>query len=446
MTSTQHSTIAAPSGFAPPPPRRAITIRSSLDAADVAERCGDEGYSYYFVAEAFRPLLQRWANTQEHANRGGGSSEPLETAWRDGKNTVQLSFLPLHHVRLLEGAVNVAFPFWEYPDIPNTNVAGEARNNWVRAAERLDLILTACEFTRQAFRRANVATPIEVVPVPAPAAYFSTPPWRPGERVHLDCPVYVLPQARTLSRVGGLARKLAARAGLTARDRLPIPYAAGDRLELSGVVYSTVLNPFDERKNWREILSGFVHGLHDKGDALLVVKLAAGRSLSREALHNVLHFYQRLRMRHQCRVAITAAYLSDEQMTALARGSTYYVNASRAEGACLPLAAALAAGRPALAPAHSALAEYIDERVAFVVPSRSRPTYWPLDPARQLSTSWHEITRDDLAEQFRISYEVARHDLPRYRSLAAQGRRRMQALAGEDSVWRRLSAALATIR
>lgn len=445
MMNTQHSTIAAPGGFAPPS-RRVLTIRSSLDAAEVVEHCGDEGYSYYFVAEAFRPLLERWANTQERGNRCGGSSERLEIARGAGKNTVQLSFLPLHHVRLLDDAVNVAFPFWEYPDIPSTNIGGEARNNWVRAAERLDLILTACEFTRQAFRRANVTTPIEVVPVPAPAAYFSAPPWRPGECVRLDCPVYLLPQARTLSRVGGLARKLAARAGIAARDRLPIPYAARDRLQLSGVVYSTVLNPFDERKNWREIISGFVHGLHDKSDAMFVVKLAASRSLSREALHNVLHFYQCLRMRHQCQVAITAAYLSDKQMTDLARGSTYYVNASRAEGACLPLAAALAAGRPALAPAHSALAEYIDESVAFVVPSRPRPTYWPIDPARRPSTVWHEITRDDLAEQFRISYEVARRDLPRYRSLAARGRRRMQALAGEESVWRRLSAALATIR
>lgn len=436
----QSSVLSVPNVSAPTR-HCALFTTSSLSAAEVADHCGDEGYSYFFVQKAFRPLLERLGRVEETSSDGFPLGERLAAATREGKQALHISFLPLQYPRLLDGAVNVAFPFWEYPDIPATDVAGQPRNNWARAAERFDLILTACEFTRQAFRRANVTTPVEVVPVPVARDYFSMAPWQPGECIHLNCPVYLLPQARAVSRVGEVARKLAARAGLIFPRHLPIPYAAGDRLELSGIVYSTVLNPFDERKNWREIISAFLHGLRDKGDALLVIKLAASRLMSREALHNVLHFYRRLKMKHACRLAVTAAYLSDEQMGDLIRGSTYYVNASRAEGACLPLAAALAAGRPGIAPAHSAMAEYIDDRVAFVVPSRPRPTTWPIDPAGKPATTWHEIARDDLAAQLRISYEVARRDMSRYRSLSVHGRRRAETLFGEESVSRRLSEA-----
>src|SRR6185437_22449 len=119
-----------------------------------------------FVQRAFLPLLQRWAAVDEVSCSAALLDEAVASARRDGQTPVHLSFLPLQHVPLAECAANVAFPFWEYPDIPNHDVAGQPRNNWVWTAGHLDLILTACEFTRDAFRRAGVRTPLEVVPVP----------------------------------------------------------------------------------------------------------------------------------------------------------------------------------------------------------------------------------------------------------------------------------------
>lgn len=437
--------VAAPEGVLSPS-RYALFTTSSFSQREVADRCGDEGYSYCFVERAFLRLLRGWAPVNETSNLPGGLLPYLEQSRREGKTPVRLSFLPLHHVTVVPGARNVAFPFWEYPDIPNQDIGGDPRQNWCRAAARLDLILTACEFTRQAFRRAGVNTPIEVVPVPIAGGQFSIENWDPGQRVSLECPCYVLPQRPTTPRVNELVRRLAARTVWAKAERLTVPFVASDRLELSGVVYSTVLNPFDERKNWRGIIDAFVHALGDKRDAQLVIKLAASRSMAREALHNVLHYYRHLRTRHQCRLAVVAAWLTDGQMRDLVRGSTFYLNASRAEGACLPLADALAAGRPAIAPAHTAMAEYLDDRVAFVIPSHPQPAHWPTDPQRRLTTIWHETSRDDLAKQLRISYEVALHDLPRYRSLATQGRQRMHLLASEESVRQQLSEALSRVQ
>lgn len=108
----------------------------------------------------------------------------------------------------------------------------------------------------------------------------------------------------------------------------------------------------------------------------------------------------------------------------------------------MPLQDALAAGRPGIAPAHTAMAEYVDERLAFVVPSREEPTYWPWDPEQRLTTSWRRLDARRLTTQIRESYHVALHDLPRYREMSACGRERMHKLASAEEVWPKLNELL----
>jgi glycosyltransferase involved in cell wall biosynthesis len=462
---------------------RALFTTSPLRPREVVDRTGDDCYSYYFVLRSFLPLLNRWATVAEVSQSPEGIREAVQAARRNGQDAVHLGFLPLQYMRVVDGAANVAFPFWEFPNIPNYDVAGNPDNNWVTMAEELDLILTACEFTRESFARAGVQTPVEVVPVPIEDEYFAIPPWQRDQQAALDCPCYVLPQAGPPLRQ--IARQKAAKAAVSVRERarrvyrkgvrpflpaavhrrladssrtvvgkeppprlptpeevFPVPFQPSDRLELSGIVYTCILNPFDTRKNWRGIIHAFLLALGERADATLVVKLAVSQGMRQEALHRLFAFYRKLHVRHRARLAVIAAYLPDEQMFELARASTYYVNASHAEGACLPLQDALAAGRPAIAPAHTAMAEYVDDELAFVLPSRPVPTHWQWDPDKRQTTTWQQIEPRDLAAQFQSSYRVAQSDPARYCAMAACGRQRMHDLANIERVWARLSDAL----
>jgi hypothetical protein len=459
-----------------------IFTTSSFTSREMPDRCGDDCYSYFFVQRAFLPLLERHGDVAEVDQPQTRLDEAVADARRRRLAPLHLSFLPPQYMPLASDAPNVAFPFWEYPDVPDYDVAGKPENNWARMANRLDLLVTACDFTRDAFRRAGVTTPAHVVPVPVADDYFQLADWQPGERTALDCACYLLPAAgRSAARVAG--RRAAARAVVTgARDRLrgvyhrrvrprlpavlhrglahstrrvagqpvalpsdpfPLPYAASDRLELSGIIYTSILNPFDIRKNWRGLVEGFLRGLRDQADAMLVVKLAVSRTMRQEALHNLLTFYQRLGLRHRCRLAIVADYLSDEQMLRLTAASAYYVNTSTAEGACLPLQDYLAAGRPGIAPAHTAMAEYLDDKLAVLIDSHPEPTYWPWDPERRITTSWHKLEVDEIAARLRSSHELIVRDRQRYRDMAATGRERMRGFASAAAVWPRLAAALA---
>ena len=156
----------------------------------------------------------------------------------------------------------------------------------------------------------------------------------------------------------------------------------------------------------------------------------------------MLGAYRAMGIRHRARVALVSSYLPDDAMVTLARASTYYVNTARAEGACLPVQELLAAGRPALAPCHTALADYFNASLGFVIDSHPEPAAWPHDPSGRYTTRWHRIVWQSLHDQFVASYRTAHERLADYRALAERGRAAMARLASAEAVERALRAAL----
>ncbi|HEV3118242.1 MAG TPA: hypothetical protein VGY58_14420 [Gemmataceae bacterium] len=467
-------------GLATPGNRKAVVVSSVYSASEMEQRIGREAYSYRFVYEAFAPLLRRWGKTAEVTQAESRLDYALWRARQQELQPLHLSFLPLHMMYLSRHAPNVAFPFWEFPDIPNEAFNNNLRNNWAHLANCLDLIITACTFTRDAFLRAGVTTPIRVVPVPIASEYFALPAWTPEQRAVVDCPGYVFPQpdvpaapesnpweAATITGVNLKARArffyknyIAPRVPRkidkyltvlvrTMRDvsqaiaeDVRIPFPLHPRLDLSGVVYTTVLNPHDPRKNLDDLLTAFLLALGDREDATLVVKLVVPPRLEATTVNEILYRYHCLGIAHRCKLVFISAYLSQRQMVELAQASTYYVNSARAEGSCLPLQSFLAAGRPGIAPAHTAMQDYFADDVGFVVDSHPEPAYWPHDPQRRLRTSWHRLVWQSLHDQLRASYHVATQQAERFRTLARSGVERIADTATEQRVWPRLAAAL----
>jgi glycosyltransferase involved in cell wall biosynthesis len=457
--------------------KRALIVSLPYTSIEMPECIGREAYSYHYVYRSFAPLFARWGRTSliTHAE----SRLDYAVAGHDPQ-PLHVSLLPLHMTYFASQAANIAFPSWEFPDIPNTNLGGLPRNNWARIANNLSLIVTHSEMARKAFLRAGVKTPLHLLPIPVPAEYFDLPRWRAGQSVTLDCPCYGFPERRVnggslpppepIEPIRGFnLRKRARRlyrhhvkphlpaavdkglwlasrlTRLTARpteDEIRLPYPKYPILDLSGVVYTTILNPFDPRKNWQDLLTAYLIALADCEDATLVIKLLVRPELLSRGVGDVVGFYQGLGLRHQCRLVLVTAYLSDEQMLDLARASTYYVNSSRAEGSCLPLQNFLAAGRPAIAPRHSGMADYFDDHAGFVIESHPEPTCFPHDPKKRLTTTWHRLVWSSLRSQFQTSYEVARRDQEHYQALASRARESIADFASLEAVWPLLARAL----
>lgn len=439
--------------------RPALLVSTIAGEGEARLRMGSASYSYSYVDRAFAPLLQRWGRVVESVR----PAERIDELARQHRPLIHIGFLPLDSYHRTSHAPNVAFPFWDFPDVPAVDLGGDPRNNWVATANDLDLLLTSSEFTRDAFTRSGVRTPVSVVPVPVRSAYFDVPRFESGQRVVIDCRYHEMTPAPSrvpqrsrareayrryvaphLSLRSAGALSAAARAFTSIRGEWrDAPPPGNDSLELTGIVYTTVFNPFDQRKNWPDLLTAYLFALADYDDATLVIKLAVPPDRAAAGVNAVVSFYRALDLAHRCRLVIVSDYLNDAQMEELTGGTTYYLNSSRAEGACLPLQNFLAAGRPAIAPRHTAIADYFSADAGFVVESHPEPTSWPQDPDGRCTTTWHRLVWPSLHDAIRDSYSVANSS--RYEHLATNARASMAARAGAEAVWPRLKSALDSV-
>jgi glycosyltransferase involved in cell wall biosynthesis len=114
-------------------------------------------------------------------------------------------------------------------------------------------------------------------------------------------------------------------------------------------------------------------------------------------------------MPFRCRVVALHGFLDETQYRQLIEVSDYYVNASKGEGLCLPLMEFLCCGRPAIAPMHTAMADYLRSEYCFPVASSPESDCWPHDPVGRMLTLSRRLNWQSLVEAFRDSYQQARN-------------------------------------
>jgi hypothetical protein len=231
---------------------------------NIANELGRADYSYFFVLKYFLPVLERIGvvvQTDVPATRTDDQAQTRETTRHD---TVQLLFMPPH--QLPEALPHPTIPVfaWEYSTIPSESWGGEERHDWRKVLRQTRGAITHSEFAAEATRTA-LGRWYPICSLPAPL-------WNQYAKL---CD-YSSPLARKpwSLRFDGVALDSQA-LGLDHTFEIQVPSFAQTRqvLSFSGVVYTAVFNPNDERKNFYDLLSAFVWSLRDTAEATLVVKL-----------------------------------------------------------------------------------------------------------------------------------------------------------------------------
>ncbi|MFJ3051313.1 glycosyltransferase [Pseudomonas nitroreducens] len=220
-------------------------------------------------------------------------------------------------------------------------------------------------------------------------------------------------------------------------------FTPGDfSVELNGVVFATVFNPYDGRKNWPDLISAFCCAFADQPEAVLVFKLTHREYCS--AVTEMLRFMARLPA-FRCRVLLMHGYLEDEDYRGLMQATAYVVNASFGEGQCLPLMEFLSCGKPAIAPSHSGMSDYIDEQVAFIVGSWSEAASWPHDPRNAFRTCRQQIDWDSLHSAYLQAWALY-HDQPElYQQMGDRAIERMRGYCSRQAVIEQLDPFLRAV-
>ena len=493
-----------------------ILVGSKIDQSSIRSSLGKPEYSYFFLMKDFLPVLERLGTvlvveSLEEIAQLSGHYGAL------GEQVVFFSFSSPQQAPLAAGCPTIVVFAWKFDRLPDTAWGDNPQNDWRYVFQRVagvistsreaaglvadctpaDYPVLACpapvwnrfsvlvadprgpvlaprSFNFQGIlidssvlglsadglvRKSDPQPEVEVEPAPVIDPEPETPGEPPASRwrdawltsrallrgwwheawqgelpVAQALPVVELPPAAPAEQPGSSLGEAAE----------PFP------VSVSGVVYVSVLNPADNRKNWVEIITAFCWAFKDKADATLLLKMT----------HHDLDYYRIVLITllsrlapFKCKVVVLHGFLQDEQYRELIHASTFYINASSGEGLCLPLMEFLSAGRPAIAPVHTAMADYMSDDVGFVIRCSPEPFCWPHDPARIFTTHRQRLNWESLVQAFERSYAQALNAPHSYRQMAANAVRRMQdfasieVLAGPlaDFIQRALASAEAPI-
>ena len=181
-------------------------------------------------------------------------------------------------------------------------------------------------------------------------------------------------------------------------DRLRVCPLGVDPVESAGAAALTLVDPtgrlvssyrhrflnisdFIPRKNIDGLLRVWLRSTTRADDAVLVLKLGKGGNPAlRSELGALVQQSESAvgkRLADAAPVVLIDQPLTDTEMTGLVRAANHYWSMSHGEGWDLPMSKAGAIGLSLIAPRHSAYVDYLDDRVARLIPAAVRPARLP---------------------------------------------------------------------
>ena len=245
-----------------------------------------------------------------------------------GKPDVRIQFETPEFFDPVPGVYNIGFTQWETDRIPSTDKLNNARFNWVKQMNKMDAMWTSSRSAASAFIASGVRCQIHVVHGPV-----DTEMYRPDLP---ELPLYELNQ----------------------RNGKFIPRE--ERPAVVGCVGQWVY-----RKNINGFLETMFAGF-DQDEVVILLKTYTDRmdgNQKNRCIDEIEGIRKRVGNPKAPRVVLVTEKLTDEAMARLYASMDFYVNPSRGEGYCLPLAQAMACGVVAVSTAATAPLDYIEDGV-----------------------------------------------------------------------------------
>lgn len=470
-----------------------ILVYSAMNAETILQNFGEPEYSYFFVLREFMPVLQQLGEVEVIEDPARDVDHRYHAAAARGEQCIFLSFSPPHLTTLGLDCPTIPVFAWEFSSMPDEAWWHDRPEmDWRWCLEQCAGAIVHSRQSAMAVRKLmGEEFPVIDIPAPLQDRLAEARRWLSQTSHTAEAPIEIargtlfdthdpelarwLPTEEDIIRAVAEARSVIPidenkgfrRGPKTARritlehlvawyqqvlaSRLPErlrrpldrwavrtdPWQLGRRqLKLDGVVFTSLFNPHDGRKNWVDMITAFCVEFRDQPDATLVLKL--GHRRHEDALQGFLMLLPRLPA-FRCRLVILNGFLDDEAYLQLLRATHFAVNTSYGEGQCLPLMEYLSCGKPAVAPCHSALADYISPDIAFTVDSWADATAWPHDPRVAYRTLRQQIDWASLRRAYRAAFECYRERPETYRAMARAAEQRMQRHCSQATAAERLA-------
>ncbi|MFT5708043.1 MAG: glycosyltransferase involved in cell wall biosynthesis [Oceanospirillaceae bacterium] len=394
------------------------SIKGSMGAAD---------YSYFFVLKSYIPVLEKLGTVIQINKPATELADWYSAAKLMKKSCVFLQFLPPHKIYADTLCPSVCVFAWEYTTIPTESWGGSKWNDWRCALTQQGGAITHSTMASNSITDA-MGSRFNTIDVAAPVwdNYQSEAPADPS--VTLDYQGLLFD-----SSIAGLDH------GYKNEEQCQsyVSEVKEQSVELSGVIYSSVFCPIDGRKNWPDLVSSFCYAFREQRDVTLVLKLIHFDDI--QAIKETLPTLCK-NAPFKCRIVVIAGFLSSKAYRSLINISSFIVNSSYGEGQCLPLMEFMSSGVPAIAPNHSAMADYMSDKTGFVVESSLEWTHWPHDPRILLKTMRYRLNWESMRDAYSKSYKLISTDRPSYMSMQASAKASLNTYCSQATATEKLTS------
>ena len=459
-----------------------ILVNSKISQNNIVESLGKPEYSYYFLLREFLPALEQ-IGTLIQINSLDDVDNLYNQYQAAGEDVVFLSVSPPHQTPVGLRCPTLCLFAWEFYNIPNQAWDNEPRNDWRYVFENIAGVIACSEESAQAVRNA-MGEDYPVIALPAPVFdrfqhLNQAQGWLPhqpnrsfefkgflydsltlglsadGLVQHMERPqpnaLFTPPPPMARKSTWQITKEhwqawrravnKSQHTTAQASQEEPPPATPNNHyhIELTGTVYTTVVNPMDNRKNWRFILTSFCWAFRDEPNVTLIVK-ATHHNLETYRIE-LLTVLSRLAP-FSCRIILVHGFLEKEQYDNLIKITDFYINASMCEGLCLPLMEFLSSGKPVIAPNNTAMLDYINPDFSLMIDSTPEPCQWAPDPYGYFSTHRYRINWRTVMQHFQSSHYIAEQQPERYQQMSLAATARMQRFCNLQHITEKLGAFL----
>ena len=301
-------------------------VYSETNSATIEENFGKSEYSYYFVLKEFLPLLERLGTVVTVTDPAREVDPIYNRAILDDEPCVFVSFTPPHWTPLDLACPTIPVFAWEYDTIPNETWFGERFQDWRFVLNKLGRAITHSNFSVRTVQAA-IGQDFPIMSIPAPVWDRFATLRRPLEEspviqaVELSLDATVIDSRTVDWSIYSPQRQPVI--GVVALPQAEDRGAAPARLQIDGVIYTSIVSSYDDRKNCFDMLEGFCWALRDCEDATLILKM--GHNDSGRAIDALMqHLY--MLTPFKCRVILIDGYLKGPEYERLMRSTTFAVN------------------------------------------------------------------------------------------------------------------------
>ena len=343
--------------------------------AQIATSLGKSDYSYSFAMRGFVEALDALGVDNTVIANPEFISDIRERS--DAAINIHLGFYPPENIRLLKGAYNVNCFAWEFDRLRS---ALETRS-YHAFAEQATMLSLADELWVPSSHgaeavRASVHKPVHHAPAPVLSNVLKQ--GRAAKPTQKDLNRI----GRNLGAVGWQPLAIIPRIqpvldGIAKGRQTPIHSLLSFDPTDTPTVFLSIFNVHDFRKQIKPMIDGFLEFSRKNPNAYLFLKVtsphrhleSANSFLMKDQIFNATDLVPPL---VSDKVWLTHDVLTREEMNSLYDLASFYVCTSYAEGQNLPLIEAMGRGVVPVTVDHTAMADYIDESDAVVIPSERR--------------------------------------------------------------------------